>query len=210
VAISAKATETEIGGAFAQVKDGDTLAFAAGTYEFTNQLALGTANNVTVVGAGEGKTILDFHGQKVGGDDALFAQSVRGLTYQDFTIQNSPGNGSKVLRVTGLTYRSVEVKWTSSNNKTHGAYGLYPVQSTNVLIEKCSVSGASDSGIYVGQSQHVVVRNNTVFDNVAGIEIENTFYADVYSNNAHANTAGILVFDLPASCRKAATTSAST
>jgi parallel beta-helix repeat protein len=48
------------------------------------------------------------------------------------------------------------------------------VQSTNVLIDKCSVSGTSDSGIYVGQSQHVVVRNNTVFDNVAGIEIDNT------------------------------------
>jgi parallel beta-helix repeat protein len=197
VAISAKATETEISAAFAQVKDGDILAFAAGTYEFNNQLALGTANNVTVVGAGEGKTILDFHGQKVGGDDAIFAQSVQGLTYEDFTIQDSPGNGSKVLGVTGLTYRSVEVKWTSSNNKSHGAYGLYPVQSTNVLIEKCSVSGASDSGIYVGQSQNVVVRDSTVFQNVAGIEIENTFYADVYGNTAHDNTAGILVFDLP-------------
>jgi hypothetical protein len=80
VAISARATETEISGAFAQVKDGYTLALAAGTYQFSNQLALGTANNVTVVGAGEGKTILDFHGQKVGGDDGLFAQSVKGLT----------------------------------------------------------------------------------------------------------------------------------
>jgi parallel beta-helix repeat protein len=197
VAISAKATETEISGAFAQVRDGDTLALAAGTYEFKNQLALGTANNVTVVGAGEGKTILDFHGQKVGGDDGLFAQSVKGLTYQDFTVQDTPGNASKVLGVTGLTYRSIEVKWTSPSSKSHGAYGLYPVQSTNVLIEKCAISGASDSGIYIGQSQQIVVRNNEAFQNVAGIEIENSFFADVYGNTAHDNTAGILVFDLP-------------
>lgn len=197
VAISARTAETDISGAFAQVKDGDTLAFAAGTYEFNDQLSLGTANNVTIIGAGEGKTIFDFHGQKGGGEDALFAQSVKGLTFEDFTIQDSPGNASRVLDVTGLTFRSVEVKWTSSNSKSHGAYGLYPVQSTNVLIEKCSISGAADSGIYVGQSQQIVVRDNEAFGNVAGIEIENSFFADVYGNTAHDNTAGILVFDLP-------------
>ena len=196
MAISATATETDISGAFAQVKDGDTIALAAGTYEFNNQLALGTANNVTIVGAGEGKTILDFHGQKAG-EDGLFAQSVNDLTVQDLTIRDTPGNGTRVLDVTGLTFRSVEVKWTSTNNKTHGAYGLYPVQSKNVLIENCAISGASDSGIYIGQSQEIVVRNNEAFQNVAGIEIENSFFADVYSNDAHDNTAGILVFDLP-------------
>jgi parallel beta-helix repeat protein len=196
VAIAAGAPETAIAGAFAQAKDGDTLAFAAGTYVFENQLALGMANGVTVIGAGQGKTILDFHGQKQG-DDALFAQSVQGLTFQDFTVENPPGNASRVLGVTGLTFRSVEVKWTAKDSKTHGAYGLYPVQSKNVLIEDCSISGASDSGIYVGQSQQIVVRNNKAFSNVAGIEIENSFFADVYGNDSHDNTAGILVFDLP-------------
>ncbi len=184
-------------GAFATVKDGDTIALAAGTYQFNDQITIGTANNLTIVGAGKGKTVLDFHGQKVGGEDALFAQSIKGLTFEDFTVQDSPGNASRVLDVTGLTFRSVEVKWTSTDSKSHGAYGLYPVQSTNVLIENCSISGASDSGIYVGQSQQIVVRNNEAFANVAGIEIENSFFADVYANSAHDNTAGILVFDLP-------------
>jgi parallel beta-helix repeat protein len=32
---------------------------------------------------------------------------------------------------------------------------------------------------------------------VAGIEIENSYYADVYNNHAENNTGGILVFDLP-------------
>jgi len=196
VSIAANAPETAIAGAFAGVKDGDTLAFAPGTYEFDNQLALGAANGVTILGAGQGKTILDFHGQKQG-DDALYAQSVRDLTFQDFTVQDSPGNASKALGVTGLTFRSVEVKWTSKDSKSHGAYGLYPVQSENVLIEQCAISGASDSGIYVGQSQQIVVRNNEAFANVAGIEIENSFFADVYGNDSHDNTAGILVFDLP-------------
>jgi len=57
--------------------------------------------------------------------------------------------------------------------------------------------GASDAGIYVGQSSNIIVRNSIAQYNVAGIEIENSFYADVYDNLASHNTAGILVFDLP-------------
>jgi parallel beta-helix repeat protein len=43
----------------------------------------------------------------------------------------------------------------------------------------------------------VVVRNNIAKANVAGMEIENTQYADVYGNLAEDNTAGLAVFDLP-------------
>jgi parallel beta-helix repeat protein len=41
------------------------------------------------------------------------------------------------------------------------------------------------------------VRNNEVFGNVTGIEIENSTNADVYDNHVHDNTGGILVFLLP-------------
>jgi parallel beta-helix repeat protein len=64
-------------------------------------------------------------------------------------------------------------------------------------VEDSEVEGASDAGIYVGQSKTIVVRRNRVFGNVAGIEVENSFDADVYGNTAEGNTAGILVFDLP-------------
>jgi parallel beta-helix repeat protein len=57
--------------------------------------------------------------------------------------------------------------------------------------------GASDAGIYVGQSVNVIVRNNRAEYNVAGIEIENTVGADVYGNTVTNNTGGILVFNMP-------------
>jgi parallel beta-helix repeat protein len=57
--------------------------------------------------------------------------------------------------------------------------------------------GASDAGIYVGQSRQVIVRNNRAEYNVAGIEVENTIGADVYNNVANNNTGGILVFNMP-------------
>ena len=43
----------------------------------------------------------------------------------------------------------------------------------------------------------MVVRNNRVEFNVAGIEIENTMHADVHGNVARNNTGGILVFNMP-------------
>ena len=65
----------------------------------------------------------------------------------------------------------------------NGAYGLYPVQCRNVLIEDSSCIGAPDAGIYVGQSHHIIVRGNRVENNVAGIEIENSTDADVYGQH---------------------------
>ena len=67
----------------------------------------------------------------------------------------------------------------------------------NVLIEASAAIGASDAGIYVGQSKHIIVRNSVARQNVAGIEIENSTHADVYGNHVTENTGGILVFDLP-------------
>src|SRR5690606_17583393 len=78
-----------------------------------------------------------------------------------------------------------------------GAYGLYPVQCTDVLIEDSVARAASDAGIYVGQSTNIIVRRNLAEYNVAGIEIENSFDADVHDNVARHNTGGVLVFNLP-------------
>jgi len=49
----------------------------------------------------------------------------------------------------------------------------------------------------VGQSRNIIVRNNRAEYNVAGIEVENSFYADVHGNIATNNTGGILVFNMP-------------
>jgi parallel beta-helix repeat protein len=189
-------SETDISADFASVGTGDTIVFQPGTYEFNMQLVLGMADDVTVVGAGMGQTILDFHKQAQA-DDAIFAQGpMKNLTIESLSVKDSPGNAFKTLAVTGMTFKSLEVTWTALDH-TDGAYGVYPVQDTNVLVENCKISGASDSGIYIGQSQNIVVRNNEAFHNVAGIEIENSFFADVHDNYSHDNTGGILVFDLP-------------
>jgi parallel beta-helix repeat protein len=101
------------------------------------------------------------------------------------------------MQVKGITFRRLKTAWTGGPKSTNGSYGLYPVLCENVLIDSCIAIGASDAGIYVGQSKHIIVRNSAAYQNVAGIEIENSLYADVYNNKAIGNTGGILVFDLP-------------
>src|SRR5262249_46038315 len=120
-----------------------------------------------------------------------------GLVLEDFTVEDTPGDGIKVAGANAVTFRRMRVLWTGGASSNNGGYGFYPVMSTDVLIEDCEGSGASASGVYVGQSQRIVVRRVRAHGNVAGIEIENSKYADVTENDVTGNTAGILVFDLP-------------
>jgi parallel beta-helix repeat protein len=96
-----------------------------------------------------------------------------------------------------IIIRRVRTEWTNGPATENGAYGIYPVQTENTLIDGVVAIGASDAGIYVGQSRNVVVRNSRAERNVAGIEIENTVDADVYDNIATGNTGGVLVFNMP-------------
>jgi parallel beta-helix repeat protein len=190
-------SESAISAAFSNAAADSTIQMAAGTYHFTNSLNLATKNNITVKGAGMTTTILDFSTQAAGADAVVQTiQSGQVKTiFQDFSIRDSIGDGLKITGATGLHVNGVGVSWPTRT--AHGGYGIYPVQSKSVLVENCNVDGASDTGIYVGQSDGIVVRNNVLTHNVAGIEIENSFNADVHDNDSHDNTVGFLVFDLP-------------
>jgi parallel beta-helix repeat protein len=119
------------------------------------------------------------------------------VVLRDFGVENSKGDGIKSKGADRIVYYQLRVAWTGGPKETNGAYGIYPVESTDVLIDSVVVRGASDAGIYVGQSRNIIVRGSIATENVAGIEIENSFDADVHDNIATHNTGGILVFDLP-------------
>jgi parallel beta-helix repeat protein len=148
-----------------------------------------------VKGAGPDKTVLSFAGQKGSGEGLLITSNR--VTVRDLAVEDTKGDGLKSKGVDRISFVNVRVEWTGGPKPTNGAYGVYPVSSTNVLIDGAVVRGASDAGIYVGQSKNIVVKNSRAEFNVAGIEIENSMNADVFDNVATRNTGGILVFDLP-------------
>lgn len=180
--------------ALIEAQPGDTVHIAAGRYALADGLSL-DVDGVTVKGDGPDKTILDFTAQKVAGEGLLITSD--NVVVRDLGIENAAGNGVKSKGSDGIALVNLRVEWTGGPKSTNGAYGLYPVSSKNVLIDRSVVKGASDAGIYVGQSQNIIVRGSRAEMNVAGIEIENSYDADVVGNTATNNAGGILVFDLP-------------
>lgn len=173
---------------------GTVIEFPAGTYDFLGELSV-SVPGITIRGQGMNVTMLNFANQQTGGQGIIATGD--NFTIEDIAILETPGDGIKAKGIDGVTIRRVRVGWESFADVDNGAYGLYPVQTTNVLIEDSEVYGASDAGVYVGQSRKIIVRRNYVHKNVAGIEIENSTIADVYENETTENTGGILVFDLP-------------
>ena len=173
---------------------GDVIEVPAGTFNFKRSLILNT-DNVTLRGAGMDQSILNFKGQVAGAEG--LSVNASNFLIEDLAIEDSVGDALKINEGDNITIRRVRTEWTNGPSTDNGAYGIYPVQTTNVLLEGNVAIGASDAGIYVGQSRQVIVRNNRAEYNVAGIEVENTIGADVYNNVANNNTGGILVFNMP-------------
>jgi len=173
---------------------GDEIVLGAGRFELTDGLSL-DVDSVTLRGAGMDATVLDFTAQQDAGEGLLVTSDF--VTLRDFAVENPKGDGIKSKGADAIVYHKIRVTWTGGPLSSNGAYAVYPVESTGVLVDSVIVSGASDAGIYVGQSRDITVRNSIAQYNVAGIEIENSRNAIVENNLATHNTGGILVFDLP-------------
>src|SRR5688500_7723342 len=181
---------------FIETENGSVIELPEGRFQLDGSLWLDGKKDVVIKGAGEEKTILNFAEQISGAEEIKITNSSN-ITIRDLTVQDTKGDGIKTQLVDGISFINVTTEWTKGPDKNNGGYGLYPVQCTKVLIDRCTAIGASDAGIYVGQSKYIVVRNSKAHQNVAGIEVENSLYADVHDNEASDNTGGILIFDLP-------------
>ncbi|MEZ4880210.1 MAG: parallel beta-helix domain-containing protein [Chitinophagales bacterium] len=181
---------------FILVEDGGTVELPAGNFLLDKTLSIEGKKNITIKGAGKDKTILSFLGQ-IAGAEGINITNCDGVTMENLTVQDAKGDNIKLKGCKNVVLRNLNSTWTTGADSTNGNYGYYPVECTNVLVEKCEVSYCADAGVYVGQSTNVIVRNCYAHHNVAGIEIENCINSDIYDNLAEDNSGGILVFDLP-------------
>lgn len=169
-----------------QAQAGDTVLVEPGIYHETVYVDI---PKLTIKGMVNGTERPWLDGRKILSDG--FNTTGDDFTLEGFGIKDYIGNGVLTTGAERVIYRDNIIQ-------DAGLYGLYPVESTDILIEHNVVSGIADAGIYVGQSRGpIIVRNNEVFHNVTGIEIENSTNAEVYDNYAHDNSGAILVFLLP-------------
>lgn len=181
--------------AFIMAEDSSTIEIPAGFYELNTQLILDNKSSIKIKGAGMDQTVLSFRNLKSGGEGVKIVGN--NISIEDLSIEDAPGDGIKAQHSDGITFRRINVTWTNGDKSKNGTYAIYPVQCKNVMIDQCIASHSKDAGIYVGQSENIVVKNSLAFGNVAGIEIENSDNAEVFGNTARDNSGGILVFNLP-------------
>lgn len=165
---------------------GDTIEIPYGIYHERVAIDL---NDITLRGVPNEKgeyPILDGEGKLPEGVIA----SGNNFTVGNLHTRNYTDNGVLVEGVTGVHFHDIFAE-------NVGTYGVYPVRSTDVLIERVEVTGVDDAGIYAGQSENVIVRDSTAYGNVIGIELENTLGGELYNNHLHDNSNGILLVLLP-------------
>jgi parallel beta-helix repeat protein len=180
--------------ALVAAKAGVTVKLPEGRFEIDRPLSL-TVAGVSIKGAGIDKTVLSFKNQSAGAAGLLVTGG--DFLIEDLAIEDTKGDALKINGVKNVTVRRVRVAWTGGPSAKNGPYGIYPVRCENVLVEDSVAIGSSDAGVYVGQSKHIIVRRNRAEQNVVGLEIENSEYADAYENVATGNTGGFLVVNLP-------------
>lgn len=171
--------------AVAIANPGDMIMVFPGTYSETVYI---DKDNIRFYGVIENGNKPTLDGKKELNDAFLY--SGNGITIENFKIIDYKGNAIMGQAGNNFVIRNNEIINT-------GVYGIFPQYGKNGLVELNKVSGIEDAAIYIGMCDNIDVRNNEVFESVAGIEIENSRHCLVENNYVHNNTGGLLAFITP-------------
>lgn len=194
VASPVKATDYKKIQSLLLTPDHQAIVLPAGHFVLERGLTL-MGQHLVIRGSGQQATVLDFSTQTHGAEGLL----VQGehITLSNLTLLNPPGDGIKMVNSDHIQLDNIHVLWTEGLSARNGAYGIYPILSKNVLVTQCKVSGASESGIYLGQSEGGYITNNHVTDNTVGIELENTRTTLIENNHVEKNSIGLMISERP-------------
>jgi len=180
---------TTIQAAVDAANPGDIIRVPPGVYR---ENVFVTKDNITIEGSAG--AILD--GTGLAGTSGITVRSltpparINGFRLTGLRIQNYVRNGVILSRVDNYQIDHGEYV----DNK---AYGIFPIRSSNGLIEFNRVSGSDDTGIYIGQSSDAVIRNNLVTDCTVAISVEVSTNIAVQDNRVMDNTIGLFIGVLP-------------
>jgi copper-binding protein NosD len=110
-----------------------------------------------------------------------------GFDLRGITVQGFDGFGVYLACVDGFDIRGV----TARDDHT---YSIFPVRSSHGRMTGNVASGTiSDSCLYVGQDDDIVVEHNQATDCLIGLQIENSSHVRFAHNVSRNNTAGMIV-----------------
>lgn len=187
---------------------GDTILVQPGTYHEkgrtcpfkTGEICAVsiTQDNVTLIGqSASAAVVLDNPSgtQSIGIGigkyyECTAASRITGSRIEGFTV-----TGFKDTGILGTCIRNWE--WAYDQVINAKIYGFYPVWASSGRLDNSVAVGATDTGFYVGISDHIHVDHNVAYSNVSGYEFENTIDSLMDHNTAYDNTGGILEFIIP-------------
>src|SRR5699024_722390 len=145
--LSDSAVQKQLLEALAQAETGDTYVLPQGRYNFDRTVEYnGMTDNtpvshLTFKGAGMDKTIIDTSNASA---DGFLINNTDNLIFEDFGIYESNNNALKIKNSDGIIIRRMATVWETDYQSTNGAYGMYPVETQNVLIEDSFVKGSAE------------------------------------------------------------------
>ena len=188
--------ETEIQLELIFAEPGDTIKIEPGSYDILGTLSIVGKKNIVLKGSGMNSTVLNFKNQ-LDGAQGLSITKCQNIILEDFSIKDTKGNAIKCQYTDGVVFRRIKTFWQRRQGNINVSHGIFALQCQNVLLEYCVTVSATDAGIHVGQSKNIIVRFSEVYNNVTGIDIENSSTVDIHGNNVHRNAQGILIYSLP-------------
>jgi len=180
---------TTIQAAVDAANPGDTVRVPPGIYR---ENVLVAKDNITI--KGQSGAVLD--GTGLPGNSGITVRSsspsarVSGFRLSGLQIQNYSENGVILIRV---DYFQIDNGKYINNEE----YGIFPILSSHGLIRSNQVSGSDDTGIYIGQSQDAIIKDNYISDCTVGIDVELSSNITVQDNKVAGNSIGMTAEVLP-------------
>lgn len=167
----------------------------AGEYDMGGTVDVTTTPGLTLKGIGDSPddVVLEYADSEGNcrGNQGINV-TVDDVTVENMWVKNTCENAVVQRGTDGSRFIKVRVSWDGTPRTENGAYGVYPTDCSNTTVQYCQTQGASDAGVYIGKCDGGLVTNNVVYENVAGLEVENCLNVDTHDNEIFDNTGGLL------------------
>ena len=174
----------KIQNAVKKAQPGDTILVEPGEYKQTVYI---DKENITLKGLKVGDKYAVLNGEFILNDGII--ASGHGVVIEGFWVKGYKGNA--IMTQGANNFKIL-------NNIVDGAfYGIFPQFGKNGLVKGNTVFNSEDAGIYVGMSDHIDVVENIAYENVMGLEFENSRHSLMARNQVYNNTAGIVLSIVP-------------